>query len=350
MIIYMEEGIQSIIDTDYERWVLTIRTRFQRAKVSASLKVNNELLRFYLSVGKDIYNNQYENRYGSQFYKRLSIDLQREIPNSKGFSPTNLKYMRYFYELFKDEIQNRPQVVDDLVCLPWGHIRYIIDNCKNDLDKALFFVGKTLENNWSRAVLLNFLGTDLYERQGKAITNYPQTLPEPQGELAQQITKDPYSFDFLTLSERYVEKELKDALVANIERFLLELGQGFAYMGREYRVKIGNTEKFMDMLFYNAKLHCYVVVEVKTEAFDAQNLGQLGLYVSAVNHLLKSPADNPTIGLLICRSKDNVVAKYALESTSLPIGISEYELAKVYPQDFQSTLPSIEQIEKELSK
>ena len=240
--------------------------------------------------------------------------------------------------------------MDDLVCLPWGHIRYIIDNCKNDLDKALFFVGKTLENNWSRAVLLNFLGTDLYERQGKAITNYPQTLPEPQGELAQQITKDPYSFDFLTLSERYVEKELKDALVANIERFLLELGQGFAYMGREYRVKIGNTEKFMDMLFYNAKLHCYVVVEVKTEAFDAQNLGQLGLYVSAVNHLLKSPADNPTIGLLICRSKDNVVAKYALESTSLPIGISEYELAKVYPQDFQSTLPSIEQIEKELSK
>lgn len=150
----MEEGIQSIIDTDYERWVLTIRARFQRAKVSASLKVNNELLRFYLSVGKDIYNNQYENRYGSQFYKRLSIDLQREIPNSKGFSPTNLKYMRYFYELFKDEIQNRPQVVDDLVCLPWGHIRYIIDNCKNDLDKALFFVGKTLENNWSRAVLL----------------------------------------------------------------------------------------------------------------------------------------------------------------------------------------------------
>lgn len=145
----MEEGIQSIIDTDYERWVLTIRTRFQRAKVSASLKVNNELLRFYLSVGKDIYNNQYENRYGSKFYKRLSIDLQREIPISKGFSPTNLKYMRYFYELFKDEIQNRPQVVDDLVCLPWGHIRYIIDNCKNDLDKALFFVGKTLENNWS---------------------------------------------------------------------------------------------------------------------------------------------------------------------------------------------------------
>ena len=258
--------------------------------------------------------------------------------------------MRYFYELFKDEIQNHPQVVDELICLPWGHIRYIIDNCKNDSHKALFFVSKTIENNWSRAVLLNFLGTDLYDRQGKAVTNYSRTLPNPQGELAQQITKDPYNFDFLTLSEKYIEKELKDALVTNIERFLLELGQGFAYMSREYRVKIGNTEKFMDMLFYNAKLHCYVVVEVKTEVFDAQNLGQLGLYVSAVNHLIKSPADNPTIGLLICRSKDNVVAKYALESTSLPIGISEYELAKVYPQDFQSTLPSIEQIEKELSK
>lgn len=345
-----QEDILTIRENDYQQWVNTLKSRFQTAKVSASLKVNNELMRFYLSVGKDISNNQFENRYGSQFYKRLSLDLQHAIPNSKGFSPTNLKYMRYFYELFRDEIQNHPQVVDDLVCLPWGHIRYIIDNCKNDSRKALFFVSKTIENNWSRAVLLNFLGTDLYDRQGKAVTNYSRTLPNPQGELAQQITKDSYNFDFLTLSEKYIEKELKDALVANIERFLLELGQGFAYMGREYRVKIGNTEKFMDMLFYNAKLHCYVVVEVKTEVFDAQNLGQLGLYVSAVNHLIKSPADNPTIGLLICRSKDNVVAKYALESTSLPIGISEYELAKVYPQDFQSTLPSIEQIEKELSK
>ena len=346
----VQEDILPIRENDYQQWVNTLKSRFQSAKVSASLKVNNELLRFYLSVGEDISNNQFDNRYGSQFYKRLSLDLQRAIPNTKGFSPTNLKYMRYFYELFKDEIQNHPQVVDELICLPWGHIRYIIDNCKNDSHKALFFVSKTIENNWSRAVLLNFLGTDLYDRQGKAVTNYSRTLPNPQGELAQQITKDPYNFDFLTLSEKYIEKELKDALVTNIERFLLELGQGFAYMGREYRVKIGNTEKFMDMLFYNAKLHCYVVVEVKTEVFDAQNLGQLGLYVSAVNHLIKSTVDNPTIGLLICRSKDNVVAKYALESTSLPIGISEYELAKVYPQDFQSTLPSIEQIEKELSK
>ena len=337
-------------DNAYKEGISKISTDFRKSQIRASMKINDEMLRFYWKLGKGISSMSEQFGYGMGFYKTVSDDLKSILPDVKSFSPTNLKYMRYFYELFKDEIQNRPQVVDDLVCLPWGHIRYIIDNCKNDLDKALFFVGKTLENNWSRAVLLNFLGTDLYERQGKAITNYPQTLPEPQGELAQQITKDPYSFDFLTLSERYVEKELKDALVANIERFLLELGQGFAYMGREYRVKIGNTEKFMDMLFYNAKLHCYVVVEVKTEAFDAQNLGQLGLYVSAVNHLLKSPADNPTIGLLICRSKDNVVAKYALESTSLPIGISEYELAKVYPQDFQSTLPSIEQIEKELSK
>ena len=212
----------------------------------------------------------------------------------------------------------------------------------------MFYVEKTIENNWSRAVLLNFLDTDLYERQGKAITNFSETLPAIQGELAQQLTKDPYSFDFLTLTEKYEEKELKNALIQNIERFLLELGKGFAYMGREYRIQIGSEEKFIDMLFYNVNLRCYVVIEVKIEKFEASYLGQLGLYVSSVNHLLKKEYDNPTIGLLICKSKDDIVARYALETSTVPIGISEYELQKIFPKDFKSSLPSIEEIERKL--
>ena len=196
--------------------------------------------------------------------------------------------------------------------------------------------------------MLNFLDTDLFERQGKAITNFAHTLPEPLSDLAQQITKDPYNFDFLTLTERYEEKELKQAWIGNIERFLMELGKGFAYMGREYRLEVGGEERFIDMLFYHTGLHCYVVIEVKVQKFDPADLGQLGFYVSAVNHILKKDGDNPTIGLLVCKTKDDVVAQYTLEGINLPLGISEYELSKLYPADFKCSLPTIAEIEGEL--
>ena len=197
-------------------------------------------------------------------------------------------------------------------------------------------------------MLLNFLDTDLYERQGKAITNFKLALPAPQSGLAQEMTKDPYNFDFLAISEDYREKELKDALEDNIRKFLLELGAGFAYVGREYRIVIGQTEKFIDMLFYNLNLRCYVVIAIKTGKFESENIDQLGTYVAAVNHILKKDIDNPTLGLLICKSKDNVLAQYALESTSQPIGVSEYELSKLYPVDFKCSLPSIVELENEL--
>lgn len=345
------------IDSNYAKWIQDISIRFQSMQIKAATKVNRAMLLFYWTLGRDIVELHADSKWGNKFYANLSKDLAEALPNVKSFSETNLKYMKYFYQLYSqispqlvdenaaEEIS--PQLVDELCKIPWGHHRYIIDKCKNKPEKAIFYVRKTIENNWSRAVLLNWLGTDLYERQGKAITNFRNQLPTVQGDLAQEITKDPYNFDFLTLTEGYNEKELKDALQNNIVNFLLELGSGFAFVGREYRLLIGETEKFIDLLFYNIRLHCYVVVEVKTGKFDSVHIGQLGTYVAATNHILKSEQDNPTIGLLICKEKDNVLAQYALESSSEPIGVSEYELSKLYPEDFKGTLPSIEEIEQE---
>lgn len=347
------------IDSNYAKWIQDISMRFKSMQIKAATKVNREMLLYYWMLGRDIVQLHADSKWGNKFYANLSKDLAEALPNVKSFSETNLKYMKYFYQLYSqispqlvDENADEeisPQLVDELCKIPWGHHRYIIDKCKHKPEKAIFYVRKTIENNWSRAVLLNWLGTDLYERQGKAITNFRNQLPAVQGDLAQEITKDPYNFDFLTLTEGYNEKELKDALENNIVSFLLELGSGFAFVGREYRLLIGETEKFIDLLFYNIRLHCYVVVEVKTGKFDSAHIGQLGTYVAAANHILKSEQDNPTIGLLICKEKDNVLAQYALESSSEPIGISEYELSKLYPEDFKGTLPSIEEIEQEFS-
>ena len=363
-------------DEQYKRWITDVSRRFKSCQIKAAIKVNDEMLRFYWALGRDISHMSQQYGYGSGFYKQISADLRRLLPDVKSFSATNLKYMRYFYELYSTE-RNRQQLADDsmgqirqqladdspdadeqvavnasvdqvIFLIPWGHNILILDKCKGNRDKALFYVHKTLENSWSRAVLLNFLDTDLFERQGKAITNFAHTLPEPLSDLAQQITKDPYNFDFLTLTERYEEKELKQALIGNIERFLMELGKGFAYMGREYRLEVGDEERFIDMLFYHTGLHCYVVIEVKVQKFDPADLGQLGFYVSAVNHILKKDGDNPTIGLLVCKTKDDVVAQYTLEGTNLPLGISEYELSKLYPVNFKCSLPTIAEIEGEL--
>ena len=281
--------------------------------------------------------------------KRESRYQLHEIRPAYGrsFFHTNLKYMRYFYETFPDA-QNRPQLVDDLdtiFMIPWGHYRYILNKCRDNQDKALFYVRKTLENGWSRAMLLNFLDTDLYERQGKAITNFDMTLPERDSDLAQEITKDPYNFDFLTLTDRYNEKEMKDALMDHAEKFFLELGRGFSYIGREVRIMVGKKEKFMDMLFFNYITKCFVVLEIKASDFESPNTGQLGTYVVAVNHQMKEEWMNPTIGLLICKDKDEIEAQYALESSSQPLGISSYELSKIIPENLHGSLPSIEEIE-----
>lgn len=247
----------------------------------------------------------------------------------------------------------RQRLIPDIIfSVPWGHHRVIIDKYykKKELDAAIFYLKKTVEDGWSRDVLTAFIDSGLHLREGKALTSFSRLLPVADSDLAQQITRDPYIFDFTEMTEPYKERELKQALMRNISRFLLELGSGFAYVGEEYRLKIGHTEKFIDLLFYNIKLHAYCVIEVKTGTFDSGDIGQLGTYMTAVNHLVKTDQDNPTIGLLICKDKDNILAQYALESSSQPIGVAEFQLTKFIPDEFRSSLPSIEDIETELNE
>lgn len=345
------------VDAQYREWISEVSKRFHQSQIKAAVKVNDEMLRFYWQLGKELHDRKDKFSYGQSFYKTISRDLRRELPDVKSFSETNLRYMQKFAELYS-EVSNPPQVGEDfrseeiepLFAIPWGHHKIIIDKCNGNPKKALFFVNQVIQNNWSRAVLLNFLDTDLYERQGKAITNFNLTLPAMQSDLAQEITKDPYKFDFITLTQSYNEKELKDALMDNIQKFLLELGNGFAFVGREYRIEIGSTENFIDMLFYHIRLHCYVVVEVKVTEFESSYAGQLGTYVVAVNHQLKTEKDEPTLGLLVCKSKDDIKAQYALEASSQPLGVSAYELSKLIPENFKGSLPSIDEIESELRK
>ncbi len=361
--------MSNIVKTDkaYTEWIESISKRFRQSQIKAAVKANNEMIRFYWNLGKDMELKKSEYDWGTHFYSRISKDLKEKLSGVKSFSPRNLLYMHQFYRLFPnagitqqvvaqlDSSENMQQPVAQLnenelmFLIPWGHITQIIDKCKDDNKKALFYVKKTLENNWSRAVLVNYLDTNLYERQGKAVSNFTLTLSETQSDLAQAITRDPYNFDFLTIREKYDEKELKDALMDNIGKFLLELGNGFAFVGREVRFQIGETEEFVDMLFYNIKLHCYVVVEVKVEEFDARDMGQLGTYMVTVNHHLKGESDGPTLGLIICKGKDNVKAQYALEASSQPMGISTYDISTFLPEDYKSSLPTIEEIEAELA-
>lgn len=350
-------------DSEYSHWIQDLKERYRRSQIKASAQVNQEMLKFYWSLGRDIVARDAENRYGSSFYKNLSQDLKEALPEAGSFSRQNLQYMKKVYLLYSQADANSQQGVGNSkneICqqpvgnfifgIPWGHHCILIDKYfeTHDLTTALFYIRQTIDGGWSRNVLKTFIDSGLHLRQGKALTSFSRLLPATDSDLAQQMTKDPYIFDFTELTEPYKERELKKALMSNISRFLLELGSGFAYIGQEYRLKVGHTEQFIDLLFYNTKIHAYCVVEVKTGTFGAGDVGQLGTYMTAVNHILKTEQDNPTIGLLICKDKDNVLAQYALESSSQPIGISEFQLTKFVPDEFKSSLPSIEDIETEL--
>ncbi|MFK2574890.1 YhcG family protein [Bacteroides fragilis] len=373
----MSKGL-TIIDKDYSRWVEDLSVRYRQSQIKAAVRVNRELLKYYWELGRDIEEMHVEERWGQSVIKNLSVDLQLKNPNSTGLSRTNIYYAKKFYLLYSQYLKIVPQLVGQLengkaqqtvkdsseivpqpvgqleemlFSIPWGHHRYLIDRYGTEPAEAFFYVKKTMQEGWSRNVLLNFMDSDLYEREGKALTNFTRTLPDETSDLAQELTKDPYNFAFTGITKPYNEQILKDALLANISQFLLELGTGFAYIGKEYRLQIGQKEKFIDLLFYNLNLSCYVVIEVKIGEFDFQDLGQLSGYVVACNHILrKEGRDNPTIGLLICRQKDSMLAQYALEGSNLPLGISEYDLEKLYPEKVEGTIPTIEEIEARLGE
>ncbi|MDV3114861.1 YhcG family protein [Segatella copri] len=368
----------NILDKDYLQWVKELCKRYRQSQIKAAVKVNHVVLQFYWDLGKDICNKEAENKYGSKFYATLSRDLRNEIPDAEGLSERNLRYTKKFYQLYNQKIKILQQIaanseseilqqpaaksntelasqelaahiMQDLFSVPWGHQMLLIDKCSDDVIKALFYVQQVVENGWSRNILHNYIDSSLYERQGKALSNFTRTLPEVGSDLAQEITRDPYNFAFTGITKPYNERILKDALLNNITKFLTELGTGFAYVGKEYRLQIGEKENFIDLLFYNLNLSCYIVLEVKIGSFTFADVGQLGGYVVACNHLLrKEGRDNPTIGLLICKEKDRIQAQYALESSSQPIAISEYDLEKFYPEKLEGTMPTIEEWEAKL--
>lgn len=342
-------------DAGYVAFIREMKHRIQASQIKAAVRVNQELLLLYWDLGEQIVEKQREAKWGDGFLEQMSKDLRAEFPEMKGFSRRNLNDMRRWY-LYWSEIWR--QVVAKFECefvqqlvaqIPWGHNLLIINKIKEH-PEALFYVRKTIENHWSRAVLAHQIEGGLYQREGNAIDNFDATLPAPQSDLARETLKDPYCFDFLMLRTKHDERELQNAISDHLANFLLELGAGFSFLGREYRIEVGGDEFFMDLLFYHVRLHCYVVVELKTAKFKPEYAGKLNFYISAVDGQLKTEQDAPTIGMLICKSKNNTVVEYALQDVNKPIGVSEYTITRNLPDEFKSSLPSIEEIEAELDR
>ena len=389
----------------YSDWLNGIASRYRQSQIKAAISVNAEMLKFYWSLGADIIRMEKDQPWGSKFMQRLSTDLKVSMPDASCFSRVNLYYMVRFFKLYvppkivqqvaeqlrspfeperqgiaeigqqvadqlgvahqgiakivqqdaeqlllTEFVKGYPKVSELIFSVPWGHHMVIIDKFGNDQNAALFYVRKTVENGWSRAILENNIASNLHLRQGQAETNFSMTLADPDSDLAKELLKDPYDFSFIAMDEKYREAELKAELIRNIEQFLQELGRGFSYMGREFKLQVGDTKRAVDMLFYNVQERRYYVIEVKVKKFEPSDIGQIGTYMVAVNRQLKRPDDQQTVGLVICREKDRVTVQYALESSSLPIGVSDYVLERFIPADFKSQLPTVEEVEGELTR
>ncbi len=335
--------IRTAVPVGYAELLTDLKERIETAQLRASRSVNRELVLLYWQIGRDILTRQERESWGTKVIDRLAADLKRAFPDTRGFSPRNLKYMRAFAETWPDEA-----IVQQLVAqIPWGHNVRILDYVK-DPSRREWYVRATLQYGWSRDILVHQIESRLHERQGNAVTNFDATLPSPQSDLAQQITKDPYNFDFLMLGEKARERDLERGLLEHLRKFLLELGVGFAFVGSQYRLQVGGEEFFIDLLFYHLKLRAYVVIDLKVQAFRPEFAGKMNFYLSAVNDLLRHPEDQPSIGLILCKTRDRVVAEYALRDVSKPIGVSEYQLAAALPDKLKGTLPTIEDLESEL--
>jgi predicted nuclease of restriction endonuclease-like (RecB) superfamily len=373
-----------IIDSDYKNWLYTLKENVKKSQIKASLSINKELLMLYLDLGIQIIEKQQTSNWGSNFLGQLSKDLQADFPAMTGFSKRNLELIRQWTSFYFSDfsiakqaasqlsegdfsITKRPvsqideadfsiakQVVSQLqlpdnesfFSIPWGHHLLIIRKIKNTRE-ACFYIEKTVENNWSRAVLEYQIETNLYKRQGGAITNFKNVLPQTQSDLANALLKDPYHFEFLALSETAKEKDLERKLIQHISQFLLELGKGFAYMGQQYLLKIGNKEYRTDLLFYHTKLKCYIVIELKFQEFEPEFIGKLNFYISAINEFVKDETDNPTIGILLCKNKDNYEVEFALKDINKPIGVSEYRYTEL-PENIKQGLPMMDLLAEQL--
>jgi predicted nuclease of restriction endonuclease-like (RecB) superfamily len=327
-------------EQEYGAWVRDLKSRIQKAQIRAALAVNSQLVMLYWEIGKSIIDKQEQEGWGTKVIDRLAADLRSEFPEMKGFSPRNLKYMRAFYEAWPDF----EFVQQAAAQIPWFHNCTILDKVSQP-ETRRWYIKKTIEHGWARSILTMQIETRLYEREGKAITNFDKQLPKPQSDLANAILKDPYSFDFLGLGNEAQERAIENGLVNHIIHFLLELGAGFAFVGQQFHIEVGGDDFYIDLLFYHLKLRCYVVVELKATAFKPEYAGQLSFYLSAVDGILRNENDQPTIGILLCKSKNQVVAEYALKNISGPIGVAEYQLVESLPKELETSLPSIEQIE-----
>ena len=345
---------------EYKTWIFELKQKIQQSQIKAAIKVNSALIEMYWELGKEISERNFENTYGSAFFKQLSNDLKKEFPEIKGFSSSNLRYTHQFYLFYNQHFTNLQQVAGELpnhtlfssefqklFSIPWFHHVEILTKCKNT-EEAIFYINKTIENGWSRAVLLNMISGNLFQSQGKAITNFSKTLPDYQSDLVKETLKDPYNFDFITISENYKEKELEKALIDNIQQFLIDLGSGFAFVGKQFEITVAEKSYYIDLLFYHIKLKRYVVIELKTGEFEPEHAGKLNFYVTTIDKQLRDDSDNATIALIICKTKNNIIAEYSLTDLHKTLGISSYELKKILPKNFKYSLPSIEEIENEL--
>jgi len=329
---------------EYKIWLKELKNKIRKTQIKASQAISQIILELYWDLGKDMIEKQKKSNWGSNFIEQLSIDLKHEFPEINGFSRRNLYAIRQWYSFYSEQFEFVPQVVAQI---PWGHNRLIISKIK-ELNQALFYAQETIENGWGRDVLESQIENKLFDRKGRALTNFTKTLPDPQSDLAKQTIKDPYNFDFLGLEEDAQEREIEHELVRRITDFLLELGKGFAFVGRQYKIEVSERDYFIDMLFYHLDLRCYVVIELKAVKFEPEFAGKLNFYLSAVDSLVKRPDDNPTIGILLCKTKDKIEAEFALRDINKPIGIADYKLTQAIPANLKTKLPTVDELENEL--
>lgn len=369
----------------YSLWLADWKKRIQSAQIKAALSVNCEVLLLYWELGRDIFEKQQSAAWGDGLIPRFAKDLKAAFPNLSGFSRTNLFYIRKWFLFYQERVEIVPQVagqndgiivpqikaqsgslivqqvagqlqgadkevLDIFILVPWGHHQIVLDKCKT-VPEAIFYLQKTVQNNWSRDVLRSEMKGNLYERQGKAITNFEWTLPKPQSDLAQETFKNPYNFDFLQLGDEAQERDVEQAMMRHVEKTLLELGQGFAFVGRQHKITVDDEDYFIDLLFYHTRLHCYVVVDLKAGKFKPEYAGKLNFYCSAADDLLRTEPDQPTIGLILCREAGkHTTVEYALRDIHKPLGVAEYILTQTLPDELKDMLPTTAQLEQELDE